>query len=118
MLPGKLMTEVKSLPEDQISFAEEVYRRFNGRWTGLSAATSTSAFVTTIAKDLTHNTGNMVADFINELNEYVMPHEFGTSAEWQTKPVVTLAVRTAALCTSRSFIGLPASRDEAWISTL
>ena len=118
LLPPKLLSEVQNLPEEQVSFAKEVYSRFNGRWTQLGDGKPNLPFTKTISRDLVSHTGKVIAELLNEINDYALPHELGLSTEWTAVPCLQKSLRIVALLTGRTFIGLPACRDEKWIEVM
>lgn len=116
MLPTKYLSELKSLPAPVISFSEEVYDRFHGKWTGIGAAHP--GFTRTIKRDLTHHTGDVISHMVDECQEYAFPNEIGASKDWVAVPALTTSLRIVALVAGRTFIGLPNCRDETWVRVM
>ena len=115
------MAEINSLPEDQVSFTQEFFDRFNGKYTTIGGAGAVRniepSFVKTVSTDLTRNTGRILADIIDECR-YAFPHELGELNDWSAVQVHQKVVKIIALLTGRIFIGLPISRDETWLRVM
>ncbi|KAM0289470.1 hypothetical protein ACHAO9_006123 [Fusarium lateritium] len=99
------------MSNDFISIIEEHKHRFQGKYTHIT--TIRPEIPAAIRQELTRDLSNIILDFEDEM-DYVTQH-WPKSSDWTTVPLYEMMVRAVALLSSRSFIGLPLSREEAWL---
>jgi hypothetical protein len=112
ILPHALVNEVKSLPEDKISFKKHAYDRFLGRYTGLGQSKRPEA-IQAIKIDLTRSISKVLSDLQDEA-VYAFDREIGECSEWTEIPVYARFIQIVALTSGRAFVGLPLCRDPEW----
>ncbi len=131
MLPHSMMTEIKSQPEEKISFKKMSYERFLGDYTGLGQSKSPAAstyrdpffqcirrltrllIVNAIKIDLTRSVKKILQDLQDEA-EYSFNKEIGVLPTWTALPVYMTFINIVAACSGRAFVGLPLYRDKEW----
>lgn len=88
------------------------YNVFLGEYTYMG--TKADEFDSTMRHVLTRNTAAVLASFSAEVG-YAMKHSIGKCEDWTAiKPRGAMS-RIASLMSGRAFVGLPLSRDEAWV---
>lgn len=115
ILPSQYLDEIKSLPEDQLSFKKEMYMRVAGKYSSLGLGSP--AFYESIRKDLTRNTGSVLEELQKEA-EFAIPYKLGPCNEWTELPMYATAVRIIAALSGRVFVGYPLCRNEEWIEAI
>ncbi|EPE30000.1 Cytochrome P450 [Glarea lozoyensis ATCC 20868] len=112
MLPHSMMTEIKSQPEEKVSFKKMSYERFLGDYTGLGQSKSPAA-INAIKIDLTRSVKKILQDLQDEA-EYSFNKEIGVLPTWTSLPVYMTFINIVAACSGRAFVGLPLCRDKEW----
>lgn len=112
MLPHKLISEAKALPEEKISFKKMSYERFLGDYTGLGQSKSPAA-INAIKIDLTRSVAKILSDLQDEA-EWAFDKEVGPLPRWTELPVYPTFIQIVASCSGRAFVGLPLCRDREW----
>ena len=112
MLPHSLISEVKALPEEKVSFKKMSYDRFLGDYTGLGQSKSPAA-IDAIKIDLTRSVAKILSDLQDEA-DFAFNKEIGYLPEWTELPVYRTLIQVVAACSGRAFVGLPLCRDKEW----
>jgi cytochrome P450 monooxygenase-3 len=107
-----LLQEVIHAPSHQISFLQEVYDRFLGRWTNIGV--ERDEVVHAVRMELTKNIPDIVP-LIQDEARYAFDKEIGNPKDWTSIPLYPKMLRLVALLSGRVFVGQPLSRDEDWI---
>jgi cytochrome P450 monooxygenase-3 len=107
-----LFKEAMQAPRDQLSFKQNAYDLFQGRYTYV--ASQHDDLLLTIRSDLTKSIPSILP-MIQEETEYGLDMEFGDCAQWKPVPLFPTVLRLMALMSGRVFVGLPLSRNEEWI---
>ena len=76
--------------------------------------TKAEEFDSTMRHVLTRNTPAVLASFTAEV-EYAMKNNIGECKDWTPITARRAMSRVASIMSGRAFVGLPLSRDEAWI---
>ena len=88
------------------------YNVFLGEYSYMG--TKADEFDSTMRHILTRNTPTVLNSFTSEI-EYAMNDNVGECKDWTPITVRKAMSRTASMLSGRAFVGLPLSRDEAWI---
>lgn len=112
ILPHSLITEIKSQPEEKVSFKKMSFDRFLGQYTGLGQTKSPAA-INAIKFDLTRNVAKVLSDLQDEA-EYAFDKNIGSLPGWTEIGVYQTAIQIVAACSGRAFVGLPLCRDDEW----
>ncbi|OBT60670.1 hypothetical protein VE03_09880 [Pseudogymnoascus sp. 23342-1-I1] len=112
ILPHACVNEVKSLPENKVSFTKDAQHVFTYKVTGIGE--ESHEILSAIKIDLTRNLNN-VLDGLQDEARYAINSEFGPCEDWTPQPVYSKLTRIVALLSGRIFVGRPLSRDEAWV---
>lgn len=118
IVPNNLLDDLKSFPEESISFRADMYDRFLGKYT--SVAANTEAMVNSVKFDLTRGLGTVIP-IMQEEAEYARRKYLDNSdirtrdAEgWSRALLYPLVAQMIALVSGRVFVGLPLSRNDEW----
>ncbi|KFY21883.1 hypothetical protein V491_02923 [Pseudogymnoascus sp. VKM F-3775] len=112
ILPHACVNEVKSLPENKVSFMKDVQHMFTCKVTNIGE--ESHEIVSAIKIDLTRHLAS-VLDGLQDETRYAVDSEFGPCEDWTPQPVYFKLTRIVALLSGRVFVGRPLSRDEAWL---
>ena len=113
VLPVSEIDTVKALPETQLSIKQHHYNQFLGEHSYMG--TRADEFDNTMRSVLVRNTPTVLRAFTEEI-EYATRVTIGDEFPTWTKVTPRAAMaRMATILSSRSFVGLPLSRDEEWI---
>lgn len=112
ILPNACVNEVKSLPENKVSFMKEIQHMFTCKVTGIGE--ESHEILSAVKIDLTRHLAS-VLDGLQDETRYAINSEFGPCEEWTPQPVYFKLTRIVALLSGRVFVGRPLSRDEAWL---
>lgn len=112
ILPNYLFDEVKDLPDNQLSFRQQVYKLLNGKYTGLG--TIVTPLVESVKNELTMNINTTLSILQDEI-QYAVEEGIGDCPDWTAVKVFEKLLRIVALASGRIFVGKPLSRDEEWI---
>jgi len=114
ILPRKYWEELKSLPESKISFeAERQYRWGKGN----PIALVDHVTIATVQNELTRNTAREFPGLLDE-TVYAISKHIGPCKDWTPVTVYPTDLQLIALLSSRTFVGLPLSRDERWVEIM
>ncbi|KAJ5039047.1 uncharacterized protein L3040_006718 [Drepanopeziza brunnea f. sp. 'multigermtubi'] len=113
ILPRSVINEVRNLPEDQASFAEEIRISMAEDHTGIGPSQPVTR---AIKHDLTRNLASTLDDLQDEI-VYGFDQEFGACEDWTPISIYGKLTRIVALLSGRVFVGRPLSRQEEWIQT-
>lgn len=112
ILPHYMVTEIKGLPEDKISFKQHTYHRMLGQYTGIGASDRPEA-IRAIRIDLTRNVAKVLRDLQDEVL-HALDKNIGDCPHWRAVPVYPTLLNVISLVSGRAFVGLPLSRDPEW----
>ncbi|KAF2149695.1 putative Ent-kaurene oxidase [Myriangium duriaei CBS 260.36] len=113
ILPHSVLNEIKSLPEDQISFKKHAYDRFLGRYTGLGQSKRPEA-IQAIKLDLTRSITKVLIDLQDETG-FALDTVLGSCDSWTPIRVHGAVLQLVARTSARAFVGLPLARDTEWL---
>lgn len=118
IVPNHLLDDLKSFPEESISFRADMYDRFLGKYT--SVAANTEAMVNSVKFDLTRGLGTVIP-IMQEEAEYARDKYLDNSdirtrdaGGWSRALLYPLVAQMIALVSGRVFVGLALSRNEEW----
>lgn len=106
------MNEMRSLPEEKLSFKKHTYEKFLGQYTSIGSTEHPEA-VNAIKLDLTRNIGKILGDLQDEVS-FCIDKEIGPCKDWTEVPVYPSVVQVVAGLSARAFVGLPLCRDQEW----
>jgi hypothetical protein len=109
-----LVDEVKRIPEHQASFLRSSYERFHGHYTGIGAF-SPDEGIAALRNDLARNIDKVLRDLQDEAS-YALDKEIGDCHTWAEATLYRSVLGIIARLSSRTFVGMPMCRDEAWIA--
>lgn len=112
VLPSSEIETIKALPESDVSIKKHHYNVFLGEYTYMG--TKADEFDSTMRHVLTRNTPAVLASFTAEV-DYAMEQNIGKCEDWTAIKPRRAMSRMASLMSGRAFVGLPLSRDEAWV---
>lgn len=117
ILPGKLVDDVKALPESVASMFEEVRIDHCLDVTKVGGGQFGAELIPTLRVDLTRHTNGAIPALLDE-QRFAVGHQFqecSSTTEW--KPVIIHPKVTAisAMTLSRIFVGRPISRSPEWL---
>lgn len=112
ILPIFMIDEVKSLPEDSVSAARELFRRAAGHYSKMG--TNSIAAIKALRLDLSRKT-TTIPILIEETN-FAFSQTLQTYADWTPVSIFPNFNHIVALVTGRLFLGKQLSREEEWIS--
>ena len=107
----KFLNEIKSLPEDKVSFESEMHHRFLGEYTGMGVP---PLLVKVVKFDLTRNVMASIELLRDEL-PYTLDRNIGACEEWTPINLYSSLLKIIALLSGRVFVGLPLSREDKWV---
>ena len=113
ILPHSSLEEIKSLPEDQISFKQHAYDRFLGKYTGLGQSKRPEA-IQAIKLDLTRSINKVLIDLQDE-TKHSLDIEIGKCPTWKEFKIHSVSLQLIARTSARAFVGLPLARDRDWL---
>lgn len=106
------MAEIRSLPNDKLSFGQQVSDFYHGRWTGIGPpAVATHK---AIGRNLSKCTGNIISAMIDECKD-ALSREFAMSIEWTEIQAMPKIMGLVARITGRTLVGFPNCRDDVWL---
>ncbi|KAF7944091.1 hypothetical protein EAE96_010501 [Botrytis aclada] len=112
VLPHCTHDEVRTLPEEKVSFQKEIDRMFLTAHTKFGK--DAPAVVKTVKTDLIRHTASTTGALQDELH-YALDTELGTCESWTKVVLLEKALRIVALISGRVFVGRPLSRNEEWL---
>ncbi|KAF7857170.1 hypothetical protein EAF04_009411 [Stromatinia cepivora] len=114
VLPMSTHDEVRNLPENKVSFMQDLSHAFFGKYTGIGE--DTPPLVKAVKTDLTRHVASTV-DALQDEVRYALDEEFGTCENWTKIVLMEKLLKVVALLSGRIFVGRPLSRSEEWIKT-
>ncbi|KAI1803205.1 cytochrome P450 [Daldinia bambusicola] len=120
VVPDKFIEELKNLPENRISFKEELLDRFMGKYTKLDAVRGTTIHRDIVRHQLTKNIANLLPQMKEEA-ELALKNVLSQCNSKDFTPVKASSLIFAPIgqMTSRRVIDDPAiSRDPVWLETI
>ncbi|EKG22637.1 Cytochrome P450 [Macrophomina phaseolina MS6] len=115
ILPAWAATEIKSLPESQVSLNKELYIRFLGRYTLMGQ--EDKEMVAVIQHDLTRSLPDVFNNVLLDEAKHALRVSFGQCLRWTSFSVFEKMARIVTMINGRAFVGLPLSRDDDWINS-
>ncbi|CAN8102035.1 unnamed protein product [Discula destructiva] len=112
ILPNYLFEELKDLPDNLLSFREQVRTTLSGKYTGLGK--NVTPLAESVKNELTMNINITLAILQDEIR-YAVEEGIGNCPDWTPIQVFDKLLRIVALASGRIFVGRPLSRDEEWI---
>ncbi|KAG9246803.1 cytochrome P450 [Calycina marina] len=112
VLPISTLEEVRNLPENQVSFIQEIKRMFSYKHTGIGI--TNPALNRTIKVDLTRHIAEALDAMQDEIR-FSFDKQLGECNDWKKVNLYRTLTRVIALLSGRVFVGLPTSRDEEWL---
>ena len=110
--PDSLESQVKKIPEPDLTLNGNMYRRFFGRYTQIG--TDDDELIAALRRDLTHSVPSLSHVMAEEV-AYGYDHVVGPLPDWKPCPTYQTMLQIVALTSGRVFVGLPLSRDPAWV---
>ncbi|KAF3059495.1 Ent-kaurene oxidase [Daldinia childiae] len=120
VVPDKFIEELKNLPDNRISFKEELLDRFMGKYTKLDAVRGTNIHRDIVRHQLTKNIGNLLPQMKEEA-DLALENILSQCNSKGFTPIKASSIIFAAIgqITSRRVIDDPAiSRDPVWLETI
>jgi hypothetical protein len=115
IVPTHLLDDLKTYPEETISFRREMYDRFLGKYTAV--ASNSEAMVMAVKSDLTRGLGNVLPT-LQQATRYAagncLTADSQDSGGWSTIKLYAATTRMIALVSGQVFVGLPLCRNEEW----
>lgn len=112
ILPQACVNEVKSLPENKVSFMKDIQHMMTCKVTRIGE--ESHEMISAVKIDLTRHLAG-VLDGLQDETRYAINSEFGPCEDWTPIPVYLKLTQIVALLSGRVFVGRPLSRDEAWL---
>lgn len=111
-----MIDEVKSLPETRVSIDANNKRRFFGQYTLMG--TKSPELLSAIKQDLHRSVGNLLTEMMEE-TRVTTDSLISLTCESPVKSLLVYEsmLRYITLVTGRTIVGLPLSRNEAWVSS-
>ncbi|KAJ6092289.1 hypothetical protein N7467_004258 [Penicillium canescens] len=116
IVPTHLLDDLKTYPEETISFRREMYDRFLGKYTAV--ASNSEAMVQAVKSDLTRGLGNVLPTLQQATiyaAENCLTADSQDSGGWSTIKLYAATTRMIALVSGQVFVGLPLCRNEEWL---
>ncbi|KAF2106359.1 cytochrome P450 [Lophiotrema nucula] len=113
ILPHSAVSEIKSLPEKQMSLNKELYVRFLGRYTLLGQ--DDDEMVSVIKHDLYRSLSDVFDNVLVDEAIYGVAASVGACKDWTPLAPFNVTARIITMLNGRTFVGLPLSRNEDWI---
>ncbi|KAM0713943.1 hypothetical protein Q7P37_010906 [Cladosporium fusiforme] len=113
ILPTSEIETVKSVPEDRLSIKHHHYNVFLGEYTYMG--TEAHEFDAAVRHTLIRNTPVILESFNAEVKYAVESCIGRCDNDWTAIRVRDTVSRVVSLMSSRAFVGLPLSRDPAWV---
>jgi hypothetical protein len=111
IVPTSMLDELKSFPVKAISFRQEMYDRYLGKYTAV--ASNSDGMVDSVKNNLTRGL-SQILPHLKEEAEYAVQDSLGDTASWERVNIYGASTRMIALMSGRVFVGLPLSRNEDW----
>src|SRR5262245_21840898 len=100
MVPTKFLDEIKTLPEDILSFEKQVTARFLGKYTGLGV---NDTLVKSVKVDLTKNIPRILGELQDEVGYSIRKH-IGECEDWVEYRLYEMLLHLVALLSGRIFV--------------
>ncbi|KAI0456055.1 cytochrome P450 monooxygenase [Xylaria acuta] len=112
VLPSSEIETIRTLPETDVSIKKHHYDVFLGEYTYMG--TKADEFDSTMRNVLTRNTPAVLSSFTAEV-KYAVDRMIGECPDWTAVRPRFAMSRIASLMSGRAFVGLPLSREDAWV---
>ncbi|KAE8446256.1 hypothetical protein EG329_012342 [Mollisiaceae sp. DMI_Dod_QoI] len=112
ILPISMIDEVKSLPENKVSAARELFRRAAGHYSKMG--TNSIAAIKALRHDLNRKSATIPT--LVEEADYAFSTTLQRYDDWTPVSVFPNVNRVVAMVSGRMFLGKTLSRQEEWIS--
>lgn len=109
---SSLESHVKKIPEPDLTLNGNMYKRFFGKYT--QVGTDDAELVSALKFDLTQNVHGLLGEMTEEV-AFAFNRVLGPLKTWQAFSTYPTLLQVVAHTSGRVFVGLPLSRDEAWI---
>ncbi|KAI1176315.1 cytochrome P450 [Nemania sp. FL0916] len=109
---SSLESYVKKIPEPDLTLNGNMYKRFFGKYT--QVGTDDAELVSALKFDLTQNIHGLLGEMTEEV-AYAFNKVVRSGKIWQAFSTYPTLLQIVAHTSGRVFVGLPLSRDEAWI---
>lgn len=107
-----MIEDIKSLPENKVSAARELFRRAAGHYSKMG--TNSVSAIKALRIDMTRKTSTIPV--LIEESEYAFSTTLTKYKDWTPVQVFPNANRIVALVSGRMFVGKELSRQEEWVS--
>jgi hypothetical protein len=111
IVPTSMLDELKSFPVKSISFRQEMYDRYLGKYTAV--ASNSDGMVDSVRNNLTRGLNHILPN-LKEEAEYAVRDSLGDTTSWKRVVLYGASTRMITLMSGRVFVGLPLSRNEDW----
>ncbi|KAH9219807.1 cytochrome P450 [Leptodontidium sp. 2 PMI_412] len=112
ILPISVIDEVRNLPENKVSFMQDV--RISMAYKQTDIGGEGPEVHQAVKIDLTRHIASTLNDLQEEI-QYGFDKEFGPCEDWTPISLYGKMTRIVALLSGRVFVGRPLSREEEWI---
>ncbi|KAF2106366.1 cytochrome P450 [Lophiotrema nucula] len=110
--PLKLADEYKDYPENKLSVRKVLFDAFGGHYTQLGQYSH--AMLSAVSRDLTKNIARTMNTLHDEV-EFAFDQNIGRPNDWKSVRLEAAVLRMVALMNGRVLVGLPLSREDAFI---
>lgn len=110
----RFLDEIKSLPENKVSFIEEFRDRFWGHYTAFADHTESSTVAHSVKVDLTQSLSKAL-EIMQPEAQMAFKAEMPPCEDWLTVKIYPIILRLVAKVSGRVMVGEPLCRDENWI---
>jgi hypothetical protein len=107
-----MIDDIKSLPENKVSAARELFRRAAGHYSKMG--TNSIAAIKALRNDLTRKTSTIPV--LIEESEFAFSTTLAQYDDWTPVSIFPNINRIVALVSGRMFLGKTLSRQEEWVS--
>ncbi|KAH8887497.1 cytochrome P450 [Thozetella sp. PMI_491] len=116
LIPPRLLSELRGLPEDTLSATEAISEAMMTKYTRFTPGPHAELLNTIIRTKLSHNLARLVPQLKDEL-DYFVANEFPACEEWTPVKIQPLALRAISRLSGHAFVGRALNRNEAWMDT-
>ncbi|KAJ0167756.1 Ent-kaurene oxidase [Colletotrichum tanaceti] len=114
LVPARLISELRSLPEEVLSATKAVDEAMLSRYTNFTLGNHADLLSTLVRCKLSQNLARLVPQLKGEL-EYVVATEFPECKDWTPVKFQPFALRAIARISGRAFVGSNINRQEQWM---
>lgn len=115
LLPPKMVTEIKGLPENTLSATEAVREALMSKYTNFCPGEHGDLLGLLVRTKLGQNLSRLAPALQEEL-EFLVSKEFPVCDEWTSVKVQPFSLRTVARLSGRIFVGSDVCRNEEWMN--